>query len=83
MDEIDNLLHKYILLICQYYKGDITLSVSLSIPFSRLNHYTKILIKFTDVTRYDMICHVWCPGQNKRIAPLSFLHGCRKKRLKD
>jgi hypothetical protein len=26
---------------------------------------------------------VWCPGQNKRIAPLSFLHGCRKWRLKD
>jgi hypothetical protein len=22
-------------------------------------------------------------GQNKRIAPLSFLHGCRKRRLKD
>jgi hypothetical protein len=21
---------------------------------------------------------VWCPGQNKRIAPLSFFHGCRK-----
>jgi hypothetical protein len=29
------------------------------------------------------ICLVWCPGQNKRIAPLSFLHGCRKRRLKD
>jgi hypothetical protein len=26
---------------------------------------------------------VWCPGQNKRIAPLSFLHGYRKRRLKD
>jgi hypothetical protein len=26
---------------------------------------------------------VWCPGQNKRIAPLSFFHGCRKRRLKD
>jgi hypothetical protein len=26
---------------------------------------------------------VWCPGQNKRIAPLSFLHGCCKRRLKD
>jgi hypothetical protein len=23
------------------------------------------------------------PGENKRIVPLSFLHGCRKKRLKD
>jgi hypothetical protein len=28
-------------------------------------------------------CLVWCPGQNKRIAPFSFLHGCRKRRLKD
>jgi hypothetical protein len=26
---------------------------------------------------------VWCPGRNKRIAPLTFLHGCRKRRLKD
>jgi hypothetical protein len=23
------------------------------------------------------------PGQNKRIAPLSVFHGCRKRRLKD
>jgi hypothetical protein len=22
---------------------------------------------------------VWCPGQNKRIALLFFLHGCRKR----
>jgi hypothetical protein len=26
---------------------------------------------------------VWCSGLNKRIAPLSFFHGCRKRRLKD
>jgi hypothetical protein len=26
---------------------------------------------------------VWCPGQNKRKARLSCLHGCRKRRLKD
>jgi hypothetical protein len=26
---------------------------------------------------------VWCPQQIKRIAPLSFLYGCRKRRLKD
>jgi hypothetical protein len=25
---------------------------------------------------------VWYPGQNKRIAPLSVLNGCRKRRLK-
>jgi hypothetical protein len=24
-----------------------------------------------------------CPGQKKRISPLPFVHGCRKKRLKD
>jgi hypothetical protein len=24
---------------------------------------------------------VWCPGQNKRIGPLIFFHGCRKRRL--
>jgi hypothetical protein len=28
-------------------------------------------------------CLVWCPGQNKRIAPLYALHGRRKRRLKD
>jgi hypothetical protein len=32
---------------------------------------------------YFSVCVVWCPGQNKRIAPLSFLDGCRKRRLKD
>jgi hypothetical protein len=26
-------------------------------------------------------CYVWWPGQNKRIAPLSFFHGCRTRRL--
>jgi hypothetical protein len=26
---------------------------------------------------------VWCPGQHIRITPLSFFHGCRKRRLKD
>jgi hypothetical protein len=26
---------------------------------------------------------VWCPGQNKRIAPFSLFHGCRKRQLKD
>jgi hypothetical protein len=26
---------------------------------------------------------VWCPGLNKRIALLAFLHGCRKRLLKD
>jgi hypothetical protein len=26
-------------------------------------------------------CLAWCPGQSKRIAPLSFFHGCRKRRL--
>jgi hypothetical protein len=26
---------------------------------------------------------VWCPGQNKRKTPLSFFHGCRKRRPKN
>jgi hypothetical protein len=25
------------------------------------------------------ICLVWCPEQNKRIAPLSLFRGCRKR----
>jgi hypothetical protein len=25
---------------------------------------------------------VWCPGQNKRIAPLSLFHECRKRATK-
>jgi hypothetical protein len=37
-------------------------------------------ISFNTQSYYSL---VWCPGQNKRIAPLSFLHGCRKRRLKD
>jgi hypothetical protein len=32
---------------------------------------------------YYLVCLVWFPGQNKRIVPLSFPHGCRKSRLKD
>jgi hypothetical protein len=32
---------------------------------------------------FKFLCLVWCPGQTKRIAPLSFFHGCRKRRLKD
>jgi hypothetical protein len=32
--------------------------------------------------KYFDLYLVWCPGQNKRIAPLSFLHGCRKKATK-
>jgi hypothetical protein len=31
----------------------------------------------------NVIYLVWCTKQNKRIAPLSFLNGCRKRRLKD
>jgi hypothetical protein len=26
---------------------------------------------------------VWCPVQNKRTAPVSFFHGCGRRRLKD
>jgi hypothetical protein len=31
---------------------------------------------------YQIYVSVWCPAQNKRIAPLLF-NGCRKRRLKD
>jgi hypothetical protein len=41
--------------------------IKLSVLFIKLYYYTL----------------VWCPRQNKRIAPLSFLHGCRIRRLKD
>jgi hypothetical protein len=34
-------------------------------------------------SRLNKINTVLCPGQNERIAPLSFLHGCRKRLLKD
>jgi hypothetical protein len=40
----------------------------------------SLLIAFKN---YYKVSLVWGPGQNKRIAPLSFLHGCRKRRLKD
>jgi hypothetical protein len=43
------------------------------------NLYTSIY----DLCMFIRYGPVWCPGQNKRIAPLSFLHGCRKRRLKD
>jgi hypothetical protein len=58
--------------------------------------FNRYLVSITQVrkdTWYDCenylllllfyLCLVWCPGQNKRIAPLSFHHGCRKRRLKD
>jgi hypothetical protein len=37
-------------------------------------------------TIYRHMCRYvsgWCPGQNKRIAPLPFFQECRKRRLKD
>jgi hypothetical protein len=61
---------------------------------SRVVSGTKSIISFNKLQRtldlniivifFLLSCRlVWCPGQNKRIAPLSFLHGCRKRRLKD
>jgi hypothetical protein len=32
---------------------------------------------------YVYQCLVWGPGQNKRIAPLPFVHECRERRLKN
>jgi hypothetical protein len=33
------------------------------------------------MSREPVVSLVWYPGKGKRIAPLSFLHGCRKRRF--
>jgi hypothetical protein len=49
--------------------------------------YVRVVVLGLSVFMYNMylLCVVWCPGQNKRIAFffLSFFHGYRKRRLKD
>jgi hypothetical protein len=61
-----------------------------------MSYYFELLQFFSKYAIYKSALHipkgvdrgiseiilVWSPGQNKRIAPLSFLHGCRKWRLK-
>jgi hypothetical protein len=42
---------------------------------------TCVLLQIKIQNKIQIKSLVWCPGQNKRIAPLSFLHGCRKRRL--
>jgi hypothetical protein len=42
-------------------------------------HHCKCLLPWF----FFMLGLVWCPGQKKRIAHLSFFHECRKRRLKD
>jgi hypothetical protein len=44
--------------------------------------FIRIKLRFN---KYNVLKrHVWCPKrQNKRIAPLPFFLGCRKRRLKD
>jgi glyoxylate carboligase len=56
---------------------------STNLPFlpTPMGYYFILLLP--TVSRVVSGSLVWCPGQNKRIAPLCFLHGCRKRRLKD
>jgi hypothetical protein len=48
-----------------------------------LDQYKPIIIDPSRIIRRVGVCLVCYPGQNNRIAPLSFLHGCRKRRLKN
>jgi hypothetical protein len=36
-----------------------------------------LVVTFYDILVYLVLRLLWCPGQNKRIAPLSFLYGSR------
>jgi glycerol-3-phosphate O-acyltransferase len=57
---------------------DFNQPISLKVPY----HFQKLAVDKSHFY-FRKIRLVWCPGQNKRIAPLSFFHGCRKRRLKD
>jgi hypothetical protein len=53
-----------------------------------LTQFEKLLgLSSPTLTKYvTTVCDMnleWCPGQKKRIAPLSFVYGCRKRRLKE
>jgi hypothetical protein len=54
----------------------------LSERIGRPHLYTTLSNYFSSFPTFIIII-VWCSGQNKRIAPLSFFHGCRNRRLKD
>jgi hypothetical protein len=41
------------------------------------------IVHFLLCEMYFLFSLVWCPGEDKRIAPLFLLHGCRKRLLKD
>jgi hypothetical protein len=59
------------------------LSKTLSLREHRYDQKAKYLLCFLLGDRYiqnNGSFLVWFPGQNKRIAPLSFLHECRKRR---
>jgi hypothetical protein len=51
--------------------------------FGKRSPMYRITYSYNDSFNSFRLSLVWCPGRNKRIAPLSFLHGCRKRRLKD
>jgi hypothetical protein len=45
---------------------------------------TNVTNEYNNEALFNIIISLeWCLGQHKRIAPLSFFHGCRKRRLKD
>jgi hypothetical protein len=67
---------------CANCKGN-HVAVSIECPIKKEKNYENKK-KLRSFTFADILTSLaWCPGQNKRIAPLSFLHGCRKRRLKD
>jgi hypothetical protein len=85
---IRNILHTYIPFTLDPQRGSRYIS---DIP-PRYPHFMKMLYYLAmrhtaDVTGGKLIrnrkCLVWCAGQKKRIAPLPFFRGCRKRRLKD
>jgi hypothetical protein len=74
--------------LCHTYIHNIT-PVSLwgrqrSLPFTCYDPYKHLsLSQVTSLSQLSYINEGIGPGQDKRIATLSFLHGCHKRRLKD
>jgi hypothetical protein len=69
----------------QWEQLDSYIQMDLLYVYLRVHMYVRARIMSADtrICTVNSTGFVWCPGQNKRIAPLSFFHGCRKRRLKD